>query len=372
MYENTVKEKIDRIIAPTELSEFMPDISVELEPSIEELEELEAENNKFSTPKVGKLPRNLDSKDYRLHVFRKKAYGDSPRAPIISNGKNKITCPHCGKEYLIKNLYHPEDVVEIDDDILYSLLRLYDFGDKCSCGKYLYGYYKEPEIPKWLKEALDELNTDNAIEENSEVKDEPKSTKKEEWAQLSFEDIFDATDLYPESTTSVPNVETVTMELSDTDSEQELKEQLSNVNVALNTFCKNQLQEYSDSTYFVELKTCKTAEITRLAKTYAILNFARMNNNEKRVSIGLLRMISALLPETFTSEQKLEVVKILSRKKGSSENELKSLHFFSDEEVSFFVSNLALKGLKEKYDELQTLTKRKMDLSKACIWGKSN
>jgi hypothetical protein len=66
----------------------------------------------------------------------------------------------------------------------------------------------------------------------------------------------------------------------------------------------------------------------------------------------------------------LSVAKILARTdKTSSETELKSLSFFSEEEVSTFMENIT--SYKVEYDELQELTKNKMDLSKACIWGKS-
>lgn len=342
-------------------------------PNEEELAKIAAEEGKSKSTKNNEdyFSTELEDISYVYHIWRKKAEKDGKRKPIHSD--TSITCPSCGKVHNVKSdnhILHKTDLNNVETKttngkIMYSLLRLYDFATICTCEKFLYGHYQEPIIPKWLAEALGEVAPSTT---------EETSTKKGSWEQLSFEDIYDADEVYPETveteTLSVTNeVETVTMEV-DSSSNSDLLQQLSDINVALDTFCKEKLVSYASNPLFASLGGLKTALITAKAKFYSVLNFARMNNNEKRVSIGLIQIMLEHLPSTFDEEQKLSVAKILARTdKTSSETELKSLSFFSEEDVSTFMDNIT--SYKVEYDELQELTKNKMDLSKACIWGKS-
>jgi hypothetical protein len=362
---------MDSVDENFELDSFTDDLDG---PDEEELAKIAAEESKSKSSKNAEdyFSTELEDISYIYHIWRKKAEKDGKRKPIHSD--SSITCPVCGKVHNVKSdthILHKTDLNDIDTKtangkILYSLLRLYDFATICTCEKFLYGHYQEPVIPKWLAEALGELDS-------SSSKDT--STKKGNWEQLSFEDIYDADEVFPttvetETVISANEVETVTMEVEAVSSDTDLLQQLSDINVALDTFCKEKLVSYASNPLFASLSSLKTALITAKAKLYSVLNFARMNNNEKRVSIGLIQIMLEHLPSTFDEEQKLSVAKILARTdKTSSETELKSLSFFSEEEVSTFMENIT--SYKVEYDELQELTKNKMDLSKACIWGKS-
>ena len=361
---NIIQEELDKIhSAEIDACYDMPETDIYSdddfleEPTDAALREIEAEEKKET------LPRGLDAKDYRYHIWRKKAYGGKPRSPIVS--RDTIECPHCKTTHNVKELLHPDDADMCDSDIMYALLRLYDFATICSCGHYLYGYYEEHPVPKWLTDALQEIFQP----ETASVEKIPKS----EWKQLTFEDIYDVENLYNSENASVetdtlPETEIVVMEVENNVSNTELMEQLSEVNVSLKSFCNNMLSLYSNTTYFQELKTLKTAMVTFRAKYYTILNFARMNNSEKRVSIGLLQLMQDCLPNMI-ADNALTIIKVLARSnKKSSETEIKSLHILSDEEVDIFMENISI--YKDQYDELQTLTKKKMDLSKACVWGK--
>lgn len=353
------------------LSSFSDELE---EPDEEELARIAAEEGKAKKEKSNEeyFSTELEDISYTYHIWRKKAEKDGKRKPIHS--ETTITCPTCGRIHDVKNgenVLHKTDIdsVEIKTNngkILYSLLRLYDYAFICPCEKFLYGHYQEPTIPKWLSDALGELEPNS-----QEAKTQP---KKESWKQLSFEDIYDVDDvcISMESTpeTTQDTVETIEMEMNDVSSNSENAQQLSDVNVMLKTYCEEKLNFYSANESFASLSSLKTAEITREAKRYSVLNFARMNNNEKRVSIGLILIMLGFLPTTFDDEQKLSVAKILARAdKSSSEMELKSLSFFSEEDISAFMESVS--SYKADYDELQELTKTKIDLSKTFIWGKS-
>lgn len=361
---NIVQEELDRIhSAEMDACYDMPETDIYADDDLSEeptdaaLREIEAEEKREV------LPRGLDAKDYRYHIWRKKAYNGKPRTPIVS--KDTIECPHCKSIYNVKELLHPDDADMCDSDIMYALLRLYDFATLCSCGHYLYGYYEEHPVPKWLSEALQEIFHPETLS--------AEKSSKSEWKQLTFEDIYDMENLYSSENTkvetdTVPEIEIVEMQMDNNVSNAELMQQLSDVNVELKSFCDRHMSMYADTTYFQELKTLKTAMVTFRAKYFTVLNFARMNNSEKRVSIGLLQLMQDCIPN-ISEDNSLAIIKILARSdKKSSETEIKSLHILSDEAMDVFMGDIST--YKEQYDELQTLTKRKMDLSKACIWGK--
>lgn len=284
--------------------------------------------NKYSNP--------MHYIQYRIRKETNFDLFDIPELPATCK------CSTCGKEYIPTDMIPQNAYHSINGDIpLYCLVARYDFAEKCTCGNYLAVNCNEETVAKWL--------TNNNV-----------------WKQLSFEDCFSTNELFGASAPiETPPVEVVNVDL--TGQENNDLERLSKLNEEISDFCKSTVTEYENNTYFNEVKSLKTSAITTVAKEYSVLNFARMNNIEKKVSVALLKCIMATLPADFTETQKNNLVTIVARTTSAeTETELMGLSILSADEVK----ELSSSHEKVLYDKLQIMIKEKMILSKNCIWGK--
>lgn len=279
---------------------FNDDLYAE-EPTDEQIQMLEKNN----TPKekdalslgVSKDKRKLIPKiSYAFYALRKKvyAYNEEVKSPLISGDSPFVSCKHCGKEHIVSTLILKGEE-DKHSDAIYSLLNLYDFAYKCSCGKYIYGYFKEPDTTEFENMLSEIFSTSKKSSKKTKTPKKAVPTSVQFGEQLSLFDIISDT----ESSNGDSN-ETIisTVEVSMENVPPTLTEKMSAVsqlNSELDILCDKIYTNPEYKATIDNFSTFKMKELINEAKRRdGVKNFMRMLKKE---IISCLIMYDQSLPE---------------------------------------------------------------------------
>lgn len=257
----------------------------DMEPTEDDLKKIMAQDKGVLTPKTDPLSLNIPKSqratikptNYCFYALRKRIYeyNGEKKTPIISGDSAEVQCRHCGKTHQISEMILKGEENE-HSDAIFALLNLYNFAIKCSCGKYIYGYYKEPVIPDWLTDI---------VEPKKKTRQKKSSSKKNNsdfpaGYQMS---LFDIPELQNEEqiSTNVTKTTTLKVDVANIPTLAEKLEIVANLNNELSNICD---EVYANTEYAEEIASFEDYKMKALideAKARdGVKNFMRMLKKE--------------------------------------------------------------------------------------------